>query len=63
MESFRLATNLNMLNIPFNGNAPAMNALLGNQVDAGFLVMGGSTLQHIQAGTLVPIATSGKRDH
>ncbi|GAA4417450.1 hypothetical protein GCM10011450_08380 [Advenella faeciporci] len=60
MESFRLATNLNMLNIPFNGNAPAMNALLGNQVDAGFLVMGGSTLQHIQAGTLVPIATSGK---
>lgn len=59
MESFRLAAKLKMLNIPFNGNAPALNALLGNQVDAGFLVYAGSTLQHIRAGTLVPLAISG----
>lgn len=60
MESLRLAAGINILNIPFNGNAPALNALLGKQVDAGFLALGGSTLQHIKAGTLVPLALSGK---
>ena len=60
MESLRLALGINMTNIPFKGNAPALNALLGNQVDTGFLALGGSTLQHIKAGKLVPLAVAGK---
>lgn len=61
MESFRLASGLNAQNIPFNGNAPALNAVLGNQVDAGFLALGGSTFQNIEAGKLTPLAISGKQ--
>lgn len=60
MESLRLALGINLTNIPFKGNAPALNALLGNQVEAGFLALGGSTLQHIKAGKLVPLAVAGK---
>lgn len=60
MESLRLALGINMTNIPFKGNAPALNALLGKQVDTGFLALGGSTLQHIKAGKLVPLAVAGK---
>lgn len=63
MESLRLALGINIANIPFKGNAPALNALLGKQVDAGFLALGGATLQHIHAGTLVPLALSGKSRH
>ena len=61
MESFRLGSGLKAQNIPFNGNAPALNAVLGNQVDAGFLALGGSTFQNIQAGKLTPLAISGKQ--
>lgn len=60
MESLKLAAHINIMNIPFNGNAPALNALLGKQVDAGFLALGGSTLQHVKAGSLIPLAVSGK---
>ena len=60
MERLKLITGINILHIPFNGNAPALNALLGKQVDIGFLALGGSTLQHINVGKLVPLALSGK---
>lgn len=60
MESLRLALGINMTNIPFKGNAPALNALLGKQVDTGFLALGGSTLQHIKAGKLIPLAVAGQ---
>jgi len=45
--------------IPFSGGAPAVIALLGGHVDVGFVVIGG-VRQHIDAGRLVALATSGK---
>jgi len=60
MESLKLTAGIDIMHVPFNGNAPALNSLLGKQVEAGFLALGGSTLQHINAGTLVPLAVSGK---
>jgi tripartite-type tricarboxylate transporter receptor subunit TctC len=60
MESLKLASGMHALHIPFKGNGPALNALVADQVDAGFLAASGSTLQHIQAGTLVPLAVSSK---
>lgn len=60
MESFKQASGIKLLHIPFKGNGPALNALVGSQVDTGFLAASGSTLQHIDTGTLVPLAVSGK---
>lgn len=63
MESFQHAAGMNMQHIPFPGQAPALNAMLGQQVDVTFIAAGGSTLQHIQSGSLKPLAVSGaKRD-
>lgn len=45
--------------IPYKGNAPAVVALLGGQVDAGFVVVGG-VRQHVQSGKLLAFAVSGK---
>ncbi|MFJ0551511.1 tripartite tricarboxylate transporter substrate binding protein [Bordetella bronchiseptica] len=57
-ESLRQALDLDVTHVPYRGTAPAVNDLLGGQVEAGFLVVPG-VLQHIQAGKLVPLAVSG----
>ncbi len=55
---FTRATDADIAHIPFQGVAPAMNALLGGQVQMYF---GGTTtgLPHIQAGTLRALAVTG----
>ncbi|MGE0331795.1 MAG: Bug family tripartite tricarboxylate transporter substrate binding protein [Ramlibacter sp.] len=45
--------------VAYKGGAPAVNDLLGGQVDVGFLVIGGAR-QHLKAGKLLALATSGK---
>jgi tripartite-type tricarboxylate transporter receptor subunit TctC len=44
--------------VAYKGGAPAVNDLLAGQVDVGFVVIGG-VRQHLQAGKLVALATSG----
>lgn len=60
MAAFAIATNITTLtHVPYKGNPPAVNDLLGGMVDAGFLVASG-VLPHIKTGALVPLAVSGK---
>jgi tripartite-type tricarboxylate transporter receptor subunit TctC len=44
--------------VPFDGGAPALTALLGNQVDVASLQVG-EAIENIEAGELVPLAVFG----
>lgn len=60
MAAFALATGIATLtHVPYKGNPPAVNDLLGGIVDTGFLVASG-VLPHIKTGAFVPLAVSGK---
>ncbi len=44
--------------MPFDGGAPALAALLGNQIDVASLQVG-EAIENIQAGKLVPLSVFG----
>ena len=44
--------------VPFDGGAPALTALLGNQVDIACLQVG-EAIENIQSGKLTPLAVFG----
>jgi tripartite-type tricarboxylate transporter receptor subunit TctC len=54
-ELFKLTAKLDIVHVPYRGAAPAINDLLGQQVQMAFLDLP-VLLQHIKAGTLRPIA-------
>jgi tripartite-type tricarboxylate transporter receptor subunit TctC len=51
---------IRLTHIPYRGSAPAMNALLGGQVDAMFDLVP-TSIAHIHAGTVDALATTGAR--
>jgi tripartite-type tricarboxylate transporter receptor subunit TctC len=58
---FESAASVEMLHVPYKGGAPALNDVIGGQVPLFFGNLA-STLQHVKAGKLLPLAvTSGKR--
>lgn len=60
-ELFNSQMDIKIAHIPYKGAGPALNDLLGGQVNVMFDVLG-SSLQYIQAGKLTPLAvTSAKR--
>jgi len=59
MESLLTATGAKMVHIPYKGPAPAMQDLMGGQVDCGFLAAP-TVLPQIQSGRVTALATSGK---
>jgi len=60
-ELFARAAGVPLVHVPYRGAGPALNDVLGGQVKVMFDILG-SSLQHIQAGKLTPIAvTSAKR--
>ena len=60
-ELFNTQMGIEIAHIPYKGAGPALNDLLGGQVQVMFDVLG-SSLPHIQGGKLVPLAvTSAKR--
>ncbi len=59
-EQFKTAAGIQMLHIPYKGPAPAMQDVMGGQVDCGFLA-GPTVLPHVRAGKLVALAVSGSR--
>lgn len=58
-ELFESLAGIDMTHIPYSGNGPAITDLLGGQIDLIF-VTAISVSQHIEAGTLTPIAVSIK---
>ena len=60
-ELFNTQMGINIAHIPYRGAGPALNDLLGGQVNVMFDILG-SSLQYIQAGKLTALAvTSAKR--
>lgn len=59
MESLLATSGAKMVHVPYKGPAPAMQDLLGGQVDCGFLA-GPTVLPQVQSGKLIALATSGK---
>lgn len=55
-EHFKLLTGTQLMHVPYKGLAPAVNDLIGGQVDVAFLPMAGSTAKLIEAGTLRALA-------
>lgn len=60
MEMLKSAAGIDVLHVPHRGSAPAITALLGGTVDAGFFVPG-NVLAHARAGKLKLIAASGAK--
>jgi len=57
-ELFTVGTGIEMTHVPYNGSAPALKALLGNQVQVMFDVVLTSN-PHIQSGKLRALALTG----
>jgi tripartite-type tricarboxylate transporter receptor subunit TctC len=55
-----LATGVQVNHIPYRGNAPAVTALLGGEVQAGILAAPG-LVPHFKTGRLKPLAVTGAR--
>ena len=60
MELFKGRTGLDIAHVPYRGAGPAINDLLGGQIQAMF-VTPPLTLAHIQAGKLRPLAFTGQK--
>jgi tripartite-type tricarboxylate transporter receptor subunit TctC len=56
-EMFKMMTGVNMVHVPYRGQAPAMTDLLGGQVQVMFDPVV-SSITHIRAGTLRPLAVT-----
>ncbi len=56
-ELFNVAAGVKMQHIPYRGAGPALNDLLGNQIPLMFDILG-SSIGHIRAGKLRPLAVT-----
>ncbi len=59
-ELFSAAAGIQMTHVPYKGPAPAVQDMIGGQVDCGFLA-GPTVLPHVRGGRLVALAVSGAR--
>ncbi len=61
-EIFNTQMGISLSHIPYRGAGPALNDMIGGQVSVMFDVLG-SSLPHIQAGRLVPLAVTSAKRH
>jgi tripartite-type tricarboxylate transporter receptor subunit TctC len=56
-ELFKVSTGINMVHVPYRGEAPALTDLIGGQLQVLFGVVAAS-IEYIRAGTLRPLAVT-----
>jgi tripartite-type tricarboxylate transporter receptor subunit TctC len=56
-ELFKMMTGINMLHVPYRGEAPALTDLIGGQVQVYFGLLP-ATIEHFKSGTLRPVAVT-----
>jgi tripartite-type tricarboxylate transporter receptor subunit TctC len=56
-ELFKMMTGVNMLHVPYRGEAPALTDMLGGQVQVTFGTMPG-TIEYVRSGKLRPLAVT-----
>jgi len=56
-ELFKMMTGVDMLHVPYRGEAPALTDLLGGQVQVMFGIMP-SSIEHLRTGRLRPLAVT-----
>jgi tripartite-type tricarboxylate transporter receptor subunit TctC len=61
-ELFKSLAGVKIVHVPFKGNAPAMTALLGGEVETMFVTFG-SAVPHVQAGTLKALSVGSEKRH
>ena len=59
-ELLKSMAGIDILHVPFNGVAPAMNAVLGGQVQL-FFAQSSAALQHVRAGNVVALGVASPR--
>jgi tripartite-type tricarboxylate transporter receptor subunit TctC len=59
-ELFKMMAGINMVHVPYRGEAPALTDMLGGQVQAMFGTMPAS-IEHVRAGKLRPLAVTSAR--
>lgn len=59
-ELFKSVAAIDMTHVPYKGPAPAVQDVMGGQVDCGFLA-GPTVLAQVRAGKLVALAVSGSK--
>jgi tripartite-type tricarboxylate transporter receptor subunit TctC len=59
-EYFRMTVGIDLVHVPYAGDAPIMNALLGGQLDIG-IVSAGAAASAVKGGKLRAIALTGSR--
>jgi tripartite-type tricarboxylate transporter receptor subunit TctC len=59
-ELFKAAAGIELVHVPYKGPAPAMQDVIGGQVDCGFLA-GPTVLPMVRAGRLTAVAVSGAK--
>jgi tripartite-type tricarboxylate transporter receptor subunit TctC len=57
-ELFNQRAGINMVHVPYKGGAPALQDLLGERI-ASYFAAPPTALPHIEAGKLLPLATTG----
>jgi len=58
-ELFKMMTGVNLVHVPYRGEAPALTDMMGGQVQVMFDILTGS-LPHIRSGALRALAMAGK---
>ncbi len=59
-EMFKSMAKINLLHVPYKGGGPALNAIIGNEVQVVFNVVSG-TLPHVRSGRLRALAVSSAK--
>jgi tripartite-type tricarboxylate transporter receptor subunit TctC len=62
MEQFKVATDIDLVHVPYRGIGPAITDILGGQTQALFPGLA-AALPHIKAGKMRPLAVTGLKRH